>query len=284
MVRTDEAEWIRCLEVADLDVVGRISDASNLALLVGFDGPTGPAHGIYKPIRGERPLWDFPDGTLAGREVAAWRVSSAGGWDVVPATVLRDGPLGPGSLQRWVTTIDEVTPGLPEPTDPYDPGDPDEPVVDVVAKGTVRPGWASVIEGIGSGGRAVVVIHELADDVRDVATLDAVINNSDRKGSHIVRAAGHIWGFDHGVSFHEEPKLRTVLWGWAGQRLRDLDLARLEVLVAELAPTGALSLELAQLLPERDVAALRARVHALLAGPTHPVPAGGWPAVPWPPL
>lgn len=271
----DEAEWLRCLEVADLEVIGRISDASNLALLVGFEGPDGPAHAIYKPVRGERPLWDFPDGTLAGREVAAWRVSHVGGWDVVPVTVLRDGPLGPGSVQRWVTPLEDLTAAS-------DPAVGE--VVDVVAKGAVPAGWAPVFEGVGVDGRAVVVVHELAEDVRDVATLDAVINNADRKGSHLVRTADHLWGFDHGVSFHDEPKLRTVLWGWAGQRLREVDLARLEKLAAELAPGGALADELAQLLPARDVAALGHRVHELLSGPRHPAPAPGRPAVPWPPL
>ena len=233
----------------ELEVVGRISGSSNLAVLARLlstsDVGEEPAvHVIYKPVRGERPLWDYPDGTLAGREVAAGVVSELGGWFLVPPTVLRDGPLGPGSVQLWIG-------------DPYEPL-PDDLVVDLVPEGRTPPGW-----------------HEV---------LDAAINNSDRKGSHCLRdRSGRLWAIDHGVSLSAEPKLRTVLWGWAGERLPVAELERLERLSAALATSeGRGRLEV--LLPEHDVAALVARVHRLLRAGIHPHPSPGWPAVPWPPL
>ncbi len=232
--------------------------------------PEGSVHVIYKPVRGERPLWDFPDGTLAGREVAAAVVSELGGWHLVPPTVLRDGPLGPGSVQVWIG-------------DPFDPL-PDDRVVDLVPEGRTPPGWHEVLDGETPTGRAVTVVHSDAGDVRSLAVLDAAINNSDRKGSHCLRdGSGRLWGIDHGVSFSPEPKLRTVLWGWAGEKLPADDVARLEQLSDALhTPEGRD--RLTALLPERDVAALVGRVDRLLRVGLHPQPSGGWPAVPWPPL
>ena len=268
----------------ELEVVGRISGSSNLAVLArllpaggsdgGDDGDGGDdaavVHVIYKPVRGERPLWDYPDGTLAGREVAAAVVSELGGWHLVPPTVLRDGPLGPGSVQLWIG-------------DPYEPL-ADDVVVDLVPEGRTPPGWHEVIDGETPGGSAVTVVHSGADDVRSLAVLDAVINNSDRKGSHCLRdRSGRLWAIDHGVSLSAEPKLRTVLWGWAGERLPEAELERLERLLDVLAtPEGIERLE--ALLPEHDVAALVARVDRLLRVGIHPHPSPGWPAVPWPPL
>ena len=186
----------------DLEVLGRVTDSSNLAILARLvERPD--VHVIYKPVQGERPLWDFPDGTLAGREVAAHVVSELGGWHVVPQTVMRDGPLGPGSVQRWIG-------------DPFAPS-PDDSVVDLVPVGAAPPGWHAVFEGETPTGAAVTVAHSGRDDVRSLAVLDAVINNSDRKGSHCLRDAdGRLWAIDHGVTFSPTPKLRTVLWGWAG--------------------------------------------------------------------
>ena len=272
---------VEALIRGDLEVVGQITDSSNIALLCEVQGSavtdaaelTGaPVHVIYKPVRGERPLWDFPDGTLAGREVATFAVSRAGGWDVVPPTVLRDGALGTGSVQLWIG-------------DPFQPSANGRPV-DICAPRKVPDGWLSVIDGEISGGRAVSVIHEDRDDVRDVAVLDAVVNNGDRKGSHLQRdRVGALWGFDHGVTFSPDPKLRTVLWGWAGDPLRDVDVARLERLQTILDdPDSPLSKDLQTLLPRGDVRALVRRVTALLRSRRHPRPSGGWPAIPWPAL
>lgn len=270
---------VEALQRGDLSLVGRIADASNLALLcevVDADAAaqvTGrPVRVIYKPVRGERPLWDFPEGTLAGREVATFEVSQAGGWGVVPPTVLREGPYGEGSVQLWIG-------------DPFS-AKPDERPVDVVPPQRIPEGWLSVVDGELTDGASVTVVHEDRDDVRDVAVLDAVVNNADRKGSHLVRdRAGALWGFDHGVTFSPDPKLRTVLWGWSGKQLRDVDLERLEALRELLDDVDSdLATSLAGLLPRGDVRALRRRVTALLRVGTHPRPRGGWPAIPWPAL
>lgn len=257
--------------LGDLEVVGRLADSSNVAVLVRLLAEEG-AHAIYKPIRGEQPLWDFPEGTLAGREVAAHLVSEAGGWNVVPPTVLRDGPLGPGSVQRWI-------------------GDPlaplaDDLVVDLVPAGKVPAGWLPTFSAETPGGEPVTVVHSSRDDVRSLAVLDAVINNSDRKGSHCLRdATGRLWAIDHGVTFHASPKLRTVLWGWAGDPLTAADLERLaRVRDALDRGSSGLSGSLEVLLPAEDVLALRDRVDRLLRSQRHPRPSPDWPAVPWPPL
>lgn len=257
--------------LGELEVVGRVTSSSNVALLVRLVAGDG-AYGIYKPVRGEQPLWDFPEGTLAGREVAAHLVSEAGGWHVVPPTVLRDGPLGTGSVQRWVG-------------DPFAPV-PDDEVVDLVPGDAVPTGWLPTFTGETVTGEPVTVVHAATDDVRALAVLDAVINNSDRKGSHCLRdTTGRLWAIDHGVTFHATPKLRTVLWGWAGEPLTDADLARLERLQGTLDDRDeGLGEALELLLPHEDVAALRERVARLLRLRRHPRPSPGWPAVPWPPL
>ena len=250
-----------------LDVVGRITGSSNMAVLGRLDGQR---YVIYKPVRGERALWDFPDGTLAGREVAAHLVSELGGWGLVPPTVLRDGPLGPGSVQLWIG-------------DPMDPLEEDA-VVTLVPSGAVPEGWLPVFDGETATGAEVSVVHQDRSDVRSLAVLDAVMNNSDRKGSHCLRdATGRLWGVDHGVCFHADPKLRTVLWGWSGQPLPDEDLTRLDRLESSLGEPAVLS-ALGVVLPKADVTALLARTRDLLRRRRHPSPVPGWPAVPWPPL
>lgn len=253
----------------ELEVIGRIAESSNFSVLGRVGGDDG-LHVIYKPVRGERPLWDFPEGTLAGREVAAHLVSELGGWHVVPPTVLRDGPLGPGAVQQWIG-------------DPFAPVAPDR-VVDLVPAGHVPEGWLGVLDGETPDGSAVTVAHSAARDVRSLSVLDAVLNNSDRKGSHCLRDdAGRLWAIDHGVCFHAMPKLRTVLWGWAGQPLRAADRAHVEAVVTGLRrPEVRAALE--ALLPDEDVHALGVRAERLLLDGRHPLPQAGWPSVPWPAL
>jgi len=278
-----ESTLVSVLQDAPIELVGRITGASNVALLArvtvpegaelpGVAEPEAPLHVIYKPIRGERPLWDFPEGTLAGREVASFQVARHLGVGIVPPTVLRDGPLGPGSVQVWIG-------------DPFSSEDLPSPV-SLVARGKVPAGYLPVVDGQLADGRWVSVVHEDHDDVRDAALLDAVLNNSDRKGSHLVRDTnGRLWGFDHGLTLHADPKLRTVLWGWAGDPLRPLDVDRLSTLAADLErPDSPLRLALAGLLPVGDLSALRDRVDGLLAGGRYPQPSGEWPAIPWPAL
>jgi uncharacterized repeat protein (TIGR03843 family) len=255
------------LGVGELRLVGRLAQASNQAFLVEVASGAASTTAIYKPIAGERPLWDFPDGSLAARETAAFLVSEAGEWGVVPETVLREGPRGPGSVQRWVG-------------DPYAA---QEYVVDVVAPDTVPDGWLPVLQGEDEAGAPLLVVHEDSPAVAAVAAFDAVINNSDRKGSHLVREGEEVRGFDHGVSLHAEDKLRTVLWGFAGRPLPEEEVARLRRLQARLAGED-LTARLATLLTEQEVAALAARVRRLLELPAYPLPGEGWPAIPWPPL
>lgn len=264
----DAAAVLDALATAELTVEGRILVSSNAALLVSLTAADGGAlEAIYKPIARERPLWDFPDGTLAGRERAAYLISELGGWGVVPPTVLRArGPLGPGSVQLWVE------------------GDSDS-VVDVVAPGSLPEGWRAVIEGTDGHGAPVVLVHSVDPATRRVAVLDLVLNTSDRKGSHLIRDAddrSQVWGVDHGVSLGVEPKLRTVLWGFVGDRLDDADLAPVRTLRSALEAHAAD--ELVRHLTQAELAALRERTDVLLRTGRFPGPSEGWPAVPWPAL
>ncbi len=259
-------EVLALLATGSIEVVGRLVDASNAAFLVRVCGDGRETLAIYKPVVGERPLWDFPDGTLAQREVACYLVSETGGWHVVPPTVLRDGPHGAGSVQQWI-------------------GDPDvepEYAVDVVAPGRVRDGWLPVLRGEGSGGRPVMVVHEDSPRMAEITVFDAVINNADRKGSHLIRAGDTVIGVDHGVTLHEDDKLRTVLWGYAGQPLPTSEVTHLAALAADLAEGEQVRLALEDLLTLREVAALAERVDRLLAESAFPLPSGGWPSIPWP--
>jgi len=148
----------------ELTLHGRVLPASNATFVGEVDG----VRVVYKPIAGERPLWDFPDGTLAAREVAAYAVSEALGWDVVPPTVLREGPHGPGMVQLW---RDEV---------------PDASPVDIVGEGEVPPGYRHVFDGLDAHDRSVSLVHEDSGPLRRMALFDVVVNNADRKGGHVL--------------------------------------------------------------------------------------------------
>jgi uncharacterized repeat protein (TIGR03843 family) len=268
----------RLIAEGELEVIGRLVAASNATLLCrvtlsdpradheaadpangaepGVEpraepgaGPTngastrtarGPIVGaaIYKPIRGERPLWDFPDGTLAGREMAAFLVSEASGWGIVPPTVVRDGPFGPGMVQLWMEVDESVDP--------------------------------------------VALVNDADPRLRRLAAFDAVVNNADRKVGHLLPMPdGSILGVDHGVCFHRDPKLRTVLWAWRGKKLRAAEMAVVERLEADLA--GALGVELREHLTRAEVDLTRKRAQHLLRTGRFPQPSPDWPAIPWPP-
>ncbi|WP_431977786.1 SCO1664 family protein [Micromonospora haikouensis] len=264
--RQDDAATLRLLRDGELTVEGRLVDASNATLLGALTLDGVSARCVYKPVRGERPLWDFPDGTLAGREVSAYLVSRATGWDLVPPTVLRDGPFGPGSCQLWIDEPDDA-----------------EPLVGFVPAEAVPPRWFPVAAARDDDGAAYALAH--ADDPRlaRLAVLDAVINNADRKGGHVLLGADdRLYGVDHGVSFHVEDKLRTVLWGWAGRELPPDALEMLADLAVRL--DGKLGEELAEHLTIREVAELAARVGRLRDGGRFPQPPQDWPAMPWPPM
>lgn len=190
------------LTKGELTVRGRIREASNAVLYCSVSHEGEEAHCVYKPIAGERPLWDFPDGTLAQREVAAYELSEATGWGLVPPTVLRDGPYGEGMVQLWIEA------------------DPSASLLGLVEDEEPGEGWKAVGFAEVGAGRTALLVH--ADDVRlrRLAVLDAVINNGDRKGGHLLPTAdGGLYAIDHGVTFNVEDKLRTLLWGWAGERL-----------------------------------------------------------------
>jgi uncharacterized repeat protein (TIGR03843 family) len=234
----DRDAVLNVLRHGTLSIEGRLVDASNATLFceAAVDGQT--IHCVYKPIRGERPLWDFPDGTLAAREVSAYAVSQSLHWDLVPPTVLRDGPFGPGMCQLWIDV---------------------DPEVDLV---------------------------ELAQsdhpDLRRMVVFDAVVNNADRKGGHLLPRGGRVRGIDHGICFSTEDKLRTLLWQWRGEPLSDEAIDALGVLRADL--EGGLGASLRGLLTAREVRRTVERVDRLLTTRLHPEPSPDWPAIPWPPF
>ena len=248
------------LVAGELELVGRITVASNATFLATIDD----VQVVYKPVTGERPLWDFPDGTLANRERAAYLVSEAFGWDVVPTTYLRDGPLGPGMVQVWR-----------EP-------DPEQDPIDIVPARAVPPeGWRAVFQGVDDDDQPLTLIHEDSPALRRMAVFDIVVNNADRKGGHVLpMPAGHRYGVDHGVTFHEEHKLRTVLWGWRGDALDPSERAGVERVLADL--DGDLGQRLSALLSNDELAALATRCDRLLRRGTFPGPRGDMPAFPWP--
>jgi uncharacterized repeat protein (TIGR03843 family) len=259
----------------ELTVEGRLVDASNATLLAlsVLDGVEVAC--VYKPTAGERPLWDFPDGTLGRREVAAYEVSAALGWDLVPPTVWRDtGPFGPGMAQAWVS---------PDGGGEMPAGGG---LVDVVDRGATPEGWREVVEAHGTGGRPVTLVHADDPDLRRMCVLDSLLNNADRKGGHVL--SGRVapddpvrtYGVDHGVTFSEDEKLRTVLWGWAGEPLPERDRADVEALLDRL--DESLEDRLRELLAPREVARTRQRVQRRLREGIYPLPGDGWPSLPWP--
>ena len=224
---------------SDLEVVGQLVDASNGSLLcrLGKDGP--PV--IYKPRSGERPLWDFPDGTLSRREVAAFIVAESLGWTIVPPTVWRDGPYGPGMAQQWID-VDEA--------------------VDLVA-----------------------LVQSDHEALRRIAVFDALINNADRKGGHLLPTEdGSIWGIDHGVTFAVDDKLRTVLWQWRGLPIPDRLVDDLDRWLAQMAGDDPAFIQLTELLMQEELGLLLERGRRLVDERRHPMPSPEWPPIPWPPF
>ncbi|HET7430495.1 MAG TPA: SCO1664 family protein [Nocardioides sp.] len=249
------------LLAGELTLHGRVMPASNAT----FVGEICGRRVVYKPVAGERPLWDFPDGTLAEREEASYLVSEALGWDVVPLTFRRDGPHGPGMVQLWQ-----------EP-------DPVQEAVTLVPDADVPAGFLYVFEGLDDRDRPVSLVHEDTPELRRMAVFDAVVNNADRKGGHVLAMTdGHRYGVDHGLTFHVEPKLRTVLWGWAGQLLTDEDRVSLDLLADLL--DDDLGERLLDLVTPHEVEATRRRVKRLLRIGALPEPGQGWRAIPWPPF
>ena len=225
------------LTKGELQVTGRLVDASNATLYATASLEDHSIVCIYKPIAGERPLWDFSDGCLAHREYAAFLVSDHLGFDLVPITILRDGPYGFGMVQQWVD-IDE----------------------------------------------SIDLAKFFATDhprLRTMALFDAIINNTDRKIGHLLPIDGQtLFGCDHGVTFHSEDKLRTVLWQWANEPFSQEEISLLKR--TQLLLAGELGTLLAPLLTEVEIQETARRVSDLLASGRFPLPNPDWPAVPWP--
>lgn len=243
-----------------IHLIGRLTSASNATFLVDIEHADGSRQRcVHKPVAGEQPLWDFPDGTLAQREVGARLLSEAAGFHVVPPTLLVEGPLGPGMVQQWIES---------EGIDGW---------VSVDAPGQTPEGWYPVLDGIDADGNDVILAHAERPALRRIALFDAVVNNSDRKGSHLLPVGDHVWGVDHGVSLHTDDKLRTILWGWAGA---ELDAEERTLVAAARDRVGVLEEYVTG--PEQD--ALVARCDRMLSEGSFPEPSENWPAVPWPPL
>lgn len=222
------------LERGRIEVHGRIAGSSNVTLLVTCAGDGGSLLAVYKPLAGERELWDFPSG-LHRREVAARVLSDWLGWGIVPETVLRaDAPFGEGSLQR---VVDD------DGTSHYF---------------TLRdePRWHA--------------------DLQRIAAFDVLANNADRKSGHVLCAGDRLWAIDHGLTFHAEPKLRTVIWDFAGERLDADVLDAVGRLCEEPLPPA-----LVALLDEEEAEALVRRARRLASSGRLPRPGPGRP-YPWP--
>ena len=227
--------WLDLLACGEIEIEGRLPWSSNYSFLVAVADGTHSGRAVYKPGRGERPLWDFGE-ALYRREVAAYELSAALGLGLVPETVLRvDAPLDEGSVQRFVDADFEQH-------------------------------YFSILED-----------ERHHDRLRELAALDLLMNNADRKGGHIlIDSSRDIWGIDNGLCFHVEAKLRTVMWEFAGEELPGIVLAGCEWL-AEVVPEGV-----ACLISEEEVAALRGRARRLLRSREFPAPRDDYRAYPWP--
>ncbi|WHU49491.1 SCO1664 family protein [Gordonia sp. L191] len=264
------------LRDGELTIIGRIPTASNATLVCDAVVGDRAVRCVYKPVRGEIPLWDFPDGTLAGREVASYLISQALHWDSIPTTVLRDGPLGVGMVQRWIDTPDPDDPGLPAPR---------IDLVDLCPVDAVPDGYRSILRALDGRGEPVELVH--ADDPRllRMAVLDVLLNNADRKGGHVLEGLdGGVYGVDHGICLHREDKLRTVLWGWAGEAVPAHLLADVVELAEALeTESSALRADLVRHITVDEIDALTIRVLVLAETETMPLPPGHRP-IPWPPF
>jgi uncharacterized repeat protein (TIGR03843 family) len=228
------------LDNGEIELEGQFLWGSNYTLLVKVNCEGETIDAVYKPSRGERPLWDFPRSTLALREVAAYLVSDALGWDFVPPTVFREaGPMGEGSLQMHVEH------------------DPDHHFFNFNMAET--------------------------ESLRAASLFDVLINNADRKGGHfIVDDEDKIWLIDHGICFHPDPKLRTVLWNFAGERLPERLCADLQTFAAQLTPEAEIFHQLAACLSHREIDAMAHRADYLLESGIFPAPPDNARPYPWP--
>jgi uncharacterized repeat protein (TIGR03843 family) len=238
----DKTQILTALQKGDIDLQGQFLNGSNYTFMARLAYEALDSAIVYKPVRGEQPLWDFPNGTLAKREVAAYVVSEALGWELVPPTVYRrKGPLGAGSVQLYIEH------------------DPEYHFFNFEEKDKQR--------------------------LRPVAVFDLLVNNADRKGSHILMDSNdHLWVIDHGLCFHEEDKLRTVIWDFGGQKIPIALLDCLQKLQGQLQGKNDLTIQLLSLLQQSEVNALARRARRLLDNRRFPYPGSGHRPYPWPPI
>lgn len=237
-VTPPDEEVVQLLEQGEVEVLGLLPRASNYTFLAKVTKDGDEALAVYKPRAGEAPLWDFPQGTLCRREVAAYVTARTLGWPRVPPTILRDGPDGPGSLQLFMRF------------------DPDE--------------------------HYFTLAERMPDEFRRIALFDAVVNNADRKSGHcLLGADGTVFVVDHGVCFGEAPKLRTVIWDFAGEEVPAPLLGDLRWMASKLG--GPVRSELEGLLSPREVEAVERRLDRLIEAGRFPEPGPGRP-YPWPPV
>ncbi len=236
------ADILTLLARGEIDLQGTMPWSSNYTLLVTVEHENVKGLAVYKPRRGERPLWDFPRGTLCQRETAAYLLSAALGWNLVPPTVLRDGPYGAGSVQLFIN------------------GDQDAHLLTMQEEGGYD------------------------DALRRLAAFDIVANNADRKSGHCLKGSdGRLWAIDHGICFHAEYKLRTVLWDYAGERIPDDIVEDLCSLQERMQRRDYELRILESLLADDEVRALERRLGRLLQSGRYPDPRGGR-NMPWPPI
>ena len=238
----EKPEIMKALHQGEFNLQGQFLSGSNYTFLSKLTYQDICFQVVYKPIRGEQPLWDFPHGSLARREVAAFLISEALNWDLVPPTILRkNGPLGPGSLQQYIDH------------------DPNDHYFNYEDKDRQR--------------------------LRPVALFDLILNNADRKGGHILRGTGdHIWLIDHGLCFHSEDKLRTVIWDFSGETIPKELIADLANLEQQLKEGEKLYSELVKYLRASEVSAMLGRITRLREGECFPAPPASRRSYPWPPV
>ncbi|HEX7248538.1 MAG TPA: SCO1664 family protein [Actinomycetota bacterium] len=233
-------EAVAAIATSPLEMLGLLPNSSNYTFLVRADAPSGPVLAVYKPHRGESPLWDFDEGSLGRREVAAFVIADALGWPNVPPTLLRDGPEGPGSVQLFV---------------PFEPRE-----------------------------HYFTLQQRFAEEFRAIAAFDLIVNNADRKGGHcLLGEDGRVWAIDHGVCFHAEPKLRTVIWEYIGEPIPGHLVDAVAALRERLGEGAPLRRTLEDLLDSAEIVALVRRLDAIVASPVFPPPSGDRP-YPWPPV
>lgn len=243
-VQLTEAQVLRTLEAGRIDIQGLLPYSSNHSFLVTVNDGEQALPAVYKPRHGESPLWDFDHGTLCNRETAAYQVSLGLDWHLVPPTILRQGPHGPGSVQFYVEN---------DPNIHY-----------FSAQADAR----------------------FSRTMRQITLFDAVINNADRKSGHcLVSENGRMWAIDHGICFHREYKLRTVIWEFSNQSIAaDLldDLAQFQTTLTT--PAAPITQALAALLTQHEMHAMGQRLMLLLVSERYPSPLALQRNFPWPPI